>query len=156
MYVYDKLFARTEGPVAPAAVSKIDRLYTFRSAFETGWHNPVWGVGMSNFSRHYDHYLPPVTDSAMHVFMMKKDAKVIPNNIYVEVFTEAGTPAFLLFILFLAALLIYSRCDRTRVLRAGMFCMLLCFFAYPSFIMIYLWSFMALPVAHYITYKRNA
>lgn len=156
-YVTDKLFASTDtrGPVAASAVSKIDRLYTFRSAYAAGWNNPIWGVGMSNFSRHYDRYLPPVSDSSMHVFMQKKDAKVIPNNIYVEVFTEAGIPAFLLYLALLASLLYYARTDRSRSLTAGLFCMLLCFLAYPSFIMIYLWSFMALPVADYITSKSK-
>ena len=156
-YVADKLFASTDtkGPVAASAVSKIDRLYTFRSAYATGWNNPIWGVGMSNFSRHYERYLPIVTDSSMHAFMQKKDAKVIPNNIYVEVFTEAGIPAFLLYVTLLISLLYYARTDSSRSLMAGLFCMLLCFLAYPSFIMIYLWSFMALPIADFIIYKSK-
>lgn len=153
MYVHDKLFARTDRITTEAGLSKLDRLYTFESAYNTALANPVLGVGLSNFSRHYDKYLPATNDAGIRNFMMKKNSKVIPNNIYVELWAENGIVALLVFLAFLGLLLLYAREDRSKALLGGLVCMMLCFFAYPTFTMIYLWAFMAAPVAGYISHK---
>jgi len=59
------------------------------------------------------------------------------------------------FALFLGILLYYARKDPSRALFPALICMMLCFIANPSFIMIYIWAFMGLPVADYIQHKKQ-
>ena len=87
--------------------------------------------------------------------MLRPGSKVIPNNIYLELWSESGGTTLILFLALFCILLYYSRHDATNTLFAALLCMLLCFVAYPSFIMIYLWAFMALPVADHILRITN-
>jgi hypothetical protein len=146
-----KIFSSTTEINSEAAYSKADRFMLIKTAYIMGMDHPALGVGLSNYGRHYDHYfnsLPMRQD--MRVAFARKNAKPIPNNIYLEVWAESGLFALILFCSFLICLLFYTRSDKTRVLLPVLLVMLFCFNAYPSFIMIYLWAFMALPVAGYI------
>jgi len=88
-------------------------------------------------------------DPAFAKTLVRPNSRVIPNNIYLEIWAESGGIALFLFLLLLGLLLYYCRADSTKAIFPGLVCMILCFNAYPSFIMIYLWCFMALPVANY-------
>lgn len=150
-YIYDKIFANTTKVTDISAYSKTDRLLSIQVASHMGWSNPVWGVGLANYSRHFDHYMDPGSlDREFVTYFSRPGIRVIPNNIYLELWSESGGMALVLFLLLQGVLLWYSRFDRSRALFPALLCMMLCFIAYPSFIMIYLWAFMALPVAEYV------
>jgi O-antigen ligase len=154
--IHDKIFGSSNRITNEATYSKVDRLISIRTAYRTGLANPVLGVGLSNYSRHYDRFYlrDNLSENDYKTFRRPND-KTIPNNIYLEVFAESGLPALLAFLLFLALLIYYAGFGQQRALVPGMLCLLLCFVAYPSFIMIYLWSFMALPVAHFVQHVKN-
>lgn len=155
-YVYDKLFADTKKVERVSAYSKADRLFSIRDAQAMGTANPLLGVGLANYSRHYDRYMNSSGfDPAFVKTLTRTGVRVIPNNIYLEVWAESGGIALALFLLLLGMLLIYSLSDKTRALFPAMVCLLMCFIAYPSFIMIYLWSFMALIAADHIRRKQK-
>jgi len=149
-YVYEKLFAKTEKVDKISAYSKADRLFSIKDAYGMGLGNPVLGVGLANYARHYDHYMDNSNfDRAFVKKLIRKDFRVIPNNVFAEVWAESGGIALLLFLLLLCLLLYYASSDPTKAILPGLVAMILCFNAYPSFIMIYFWCFMALPVADY-------
>jgi hypothetical protein len=150
-YVYKKLVAKTEKIDDATAISKADRLFGIKDAYGMGIGNPVLGVGLANYSRHYDRYMDKKGFDPVFVQKLyRKNSRVIPNNIYLEIWAECGGIALLLFVVLLGMLLYYSRWDTTKAILPGIVCMILCFNAYPSFIMIYLWCFMALPVADHL------
>jgi O-antigen ligase len=155
-YVYSKIFANTSKVSDPLAYSKADRLIGIQDAYRMALANPVSGVGLANYSRHYEQYMYVGTiDPEFAKKMLRRGEKVIPNNIYLEVWAESGGLTLLLFLALLGLLLYYSRFDSTKTLFPALLCMLLCFTAYPSFIMLYLWAFLALPAADYILLKKN-
>jgi len=155
-YVYKKIFANTSKISDPMAFSKADRVFNIEDAYRMGWGNPVWGVGLSNYARHYDRYSNTAGyEPGFIKEMLRAGSKVIPNNIYLELWSESGGTTLILFLALFCILLYYSRQDATNTLFAALLCMLLCFVAYPSFIMIYLWAFMALPVADHILRITN-
>jgi O-antigen ligase len=150
-----KLFSSSSHVTTPESYSKVDRVFSIMTAYRMGLANPVLGVGLANYSRHYDHYaergqLSPDT----YKDLLRPNTRVIPNNIYIEIWAECGIAGLALFAAFLCVLLYYARGEPTNTLFPALLCMAICFIAYPSFIMIYLWSFMALPVAEYIRRKR--
>ncbi len=153
-YIHEKIFGRSDQITSEATYSKVDRLNSIKVAFRTAVNNPVLGVGPSNFGRHYDqYYIKGNLTDADYQSLLRKNEKVIPNNVYLEVWAEYGSIGFFILILFLLHLLHYAH--YSKELFPGMLCMLICYIAYPSFIMIYLWAFMALPVANYIKVKRG-
>ncbi|MBN8854814.1 MAG: hypothetical protein BGO55_20075 [Sphingobacteriales bacterium 50-39] len=150
-HVYNKLFSNADKADDPQAYSKADRIFSIKDAYNMGVGNPVWGVGLANYSRHYDRYQSRGNlDERLYVNFQRINDKVIPNNIYLELWSETGAISLLIFVLFLAILLSYARKDSSRALFPALICMMICFMAYPSFIMIYLWAFMALPVADHV------
>lgn len=156
VYIHDKLFADTKKVEHVSAYSKTDRLFSIRDAWNMGAANPLLGVGLANYARHYDHYMDASGFDPVFVkTLIRKGDRVIPNNIYMEVWAESGGIALALFLLLLGLLLIYSLHDSTKALFPAMVCMLICFIAYPSFIMIYLWSFMGLIAAGYILNRHH-
>jgi len=155
-YVYNKLFSDASKATNSQAYSKADRVFSIRTAYNMGKGNPVWGVGLSNYSRHFDRYQTRGNlDEELYISFLRKNEKVIPNNIYLELWAETGGIALLLFVLFLGILLYYAGKDPSRALFPALICMMLCFIANPSFIMIYIWAFMGLPVADYIQHKKQ-
>ena len=155
-YVYDKVFANTEKITDNSSYSKADRIFSIRDAFMMGVANPILGVGLANYALHYNNYMDRGNLDANFVkILSRENIRVIPNNIYMEIWSESGAIALILFLILMTLLLFYARSDHRRALFPAMLCMVLCFNAYPSFIMIYLWSFMALPVAEYIRRSRE-
>jgi len=154
-YVYNKLFSDPQNVSTESGYSKADRLFSIRDAWHMGAANPLLGVGLANYARHYDQYMDTDGfDPAIVGLLIRKGSRVIPNNIYLEVWAESGAIAFCLFLLLLGLLLVYSLSDRSKALFPAILCLLICFTAYPSFIMIYLWSFMGLTAAEHIRTKQ--
>ncbi|TKC00460.1 O-antigen ligase family protein [Pedobacter cryophilus] len=129
---YNKLFATEESLENPNDIySRVDRLNTSYSALIIFYHNPVLGVGLANFGRHFRHYNPlPELDLG---------GKAIPNDIYVEILSECGIFAFFIFLLFLNQ--IFKKSKISLVLSSGCFVSLLYFFAFPTFSMLFIWVF---------------
>lgn len=138
--------------------SKVDRALTARIAYFQGINNPVFGVGPYNYGFHYDQY----NDSKEFIldhsvwslkFFRRDNLRAIPNNVYLEVFSEYGIVGFLLFILFIVKILIISFKNKNDIITGGIIAMLISFNAFPSFIMLFIWVFFAIPVA--INYKNK-
>lgn len=155
-YIHEKIFGSADKVTTAGDYSKVDRVFSTRAAFRMGTTYPVFGVGLANYARHFDYYVQRgnMPEHDYNTFL-RKGEKVIPNNIYVEVMAESGVIALALFFAFLLLLLYYSRSDPSQALTPAVLSMMICFIAYPSFIMIYLWAFMAIPVADYIARKRQ-
>jgi len=155
-YVYNKLFASTEHINDVSAYSKTDRLYSIHDAWRMGASNPLLGVGLANYARHYDHFADQAGFDPTFVRILSRTGqRVIPNNIYLEIWAECGAIALCIFLFLLGLLVVYSLSDRSKALFPAMVCLLICFIAYPSFIMIYLWSFMGLIAADRIATKKH-
>lgn len=149
MFVVEKLVGskqehRPGNKVGEASFSRMDRLKSIEVAGRIGRNNPVWGVGLSNYSRHYGEYFDKkgLTEKVYRE-MVRDGKKVIPNNMYMELFAEAGIPGLLLFLSFLLYLLWMAIRSGNKYLSVGMFAVLICGNAWPSFIMIFLWAFFA-------------
>jgi len=91
-YVYKKLFAKTEKvDDFVTAYSKADRLFSIKDAYGMGLANPVLGVGLANYARHYNHYIDKTNiDPAFAKTLVRPNSRVIPNNIYLEIWAESG------------------------------------------------------------------
>lgn len=113
--------------------SKRDRLNTTSIAFRIGMHNPVFGVGISNFARHYDAYN---TDPRF-----VNTGKSIANNVYLELFSEIGIPGLATFLFLLFLLYRKTRFDSTGSIRPGFLATTVYFIAFPTFSILYVWVF---------------
>lgn len=117
------------------AVSREERKSAIINGIKIAIDNPVLGVGISNYAKHYNYY-----NGTRRVFHKNKDIKVIPNNIYVEIASELGLVAFLLFIIFLYK--IYRHINNS-ILMGGFWACCLYFNAIPSYTIIVIWFFFA-------------
>lgn len=114
-------------------ISKKERINFIITGVNILISNPILGVGISNYTKHYNRYNNDNT-------VLDNDIKIIPNNIYVEIASETGLIAFLLFIVFLYK--IYSNI-KNNVLRGGFLGCCLYFNALPSYTIIVIWFFFA-------------
>ena len=117
------------------AVSREERKSAIINGIKMAIDNPVLGVGISNYAKHYNYY-----NGTRRVFHKNKDIKVIPNNIYVEIASELGLVAFLLFVIFLYK--IYRHINNS-ILMGGFWACCLYFNAIPSYTIIVIWFFFA-------------
>lgn len=116
--------------------SRLDRLNSAFTGINMFSSNPFFGVGISNYSQHYDHFLYDSRFKALN-------AKTIPNNIYVEISCESGIAAILFLILFIISL--YTKSGKKySTLRLGLTVILLYFVAFPTFTVLFLWVFYGL------------
>lgn len=114
------------------AYSKFDRLELTETGTAMALSNTFWGVGPSNFSLHYNHF----TKDQNRI----TETKRIVNNVYLEIFSETGVFALLLFVLFLA--LLYRNVKALK-LKVG-FCIFLIYLTvYPTFTLLFLWFYFA-------------
>lgn len=150
-YVYKKLFTPIEN-LTPSNLSKVDRYLTGEIAYKQGINNPYVGVGPNNFSLHYDYYndfeniISNNTEWSLEYFK-RYGKKAIPNNVYLEVWAEYGIPGFLLFVFFLAYTFWTAIRLNNLALIGGLLAMFLSLNAFPSFIMLFIWVYMAIPYA---------
>lgn len=152
-YVYKKI-TTPSSILTTYNFSKVDRLLTSRIAFNLGVDNPILGVGPYNFGLHYDQYndiankVENLEKSQFAITYFKREnIRAIPNNIYLEVWSEYGVIGFFLYLFFLIKLLYKSYKLKEPSIFAGFVALLISFIAFPSFIMVFLWSFLAIPYA---------
>ena len=136
LILIQKLTAETEN-INNNSYSKADRENSVKVSLKETINNPLLGVGLGNYGLHYDRY-------NAHTFFTYENFRPIPNNIYMEVLSETGICGFLLFITFLVLLFRISKYDSTKILRTGLFSLYLCFFAFPTFTVIFIWVFFGL------------
>ncbi|MFH6997902.1 O-antigen ligase family protein [Flavobacterium sp. FlaQc-57] len=150
-YVYEKLFDSTK-TLTQNNFSKVDRVITGKVAFYSGIENPFFGVGPANYGLHYDYYnkykkIVVNRNEYFDRFAQRKNERAIPNNVYLEVLSEYGVITLALFILFLFLVLTKAYYLKEDAIVGGIFSIIISFNAFPSFIMLFIWVFLALPFA---------
>ncbi|MCF7566775.1 O-antigen ligase family protein [Sabulilitoribacter arenilitoris] len=138
--------------------SKVDRYLTGRIAFKQGIDNPLIGVGPYNYALHYDYYndykkVVKNPSEWFDDFIIRKNKRGITNNVYLEVWSEYGIVGFFLFIVFLGKTLILAFKNKNDIITGGIIAILISFNAFPSFIMLFIWVFLAIPYA--INYQKR-
>jgi O-antigen ligase len=156
-YVMKKLFQPVSS-VTEGNFSKVDRYLTGRNAFKQGVDNPFVGVGPYNYALHYDYhndYRNVINQPSewFQNYILRKNRRAITNNVYLEVWAEYGIIGFIIFMLFLAKTLFISFKNKDDLITGGLLAMYLSFNAFPSFIMLFLWVFLAIPYA--INYQKS-
>lgn len=151
LYIYGKLFDSAK-TLTNGNFSKVDRIITGQVAIDSGLDNPFLGVGPANYALHYDHYnyYKKIVFNRNEYFdhlAQRKNIRSIPNNVYLEVLSEYGIIAFVLFIVFLVSILIKSYNLKQDALTGGMLALILSLNAFPSFIMLFIWVFISIPFA---------
>ncbi|WP_086476182.1 O-antigen ligase family protein [Arenibacter amylolyticus] len=150
-YVHAKLFTPLS-TLTKSNMSKVDRYLTGDIAFHAGLNNPIWGVGPYNYGLHYDQYNNIYSTVKNHSdwsrqYFKRTNLRAIPNNVYLEVWAEYGIIGFLFFIMFLAMTLWTALKIKNNILTGGLLAMYLSLNAFPSFIMLFLWVYLAIPYA---------
>lgn len=151
LYIYGKIFDSTK-TLTTGNFSKVDRIITGQVAVDSGLDNPFFGVGPANYGLHYDyynHYKKIVINRNDYFDQLarRKNVRSIPNNVYLEVLSEYGVIAFVLFIVFLASILFKSYNLKEDALTGGILALMVSLNAFPSFIMLFLWVFISIPFA---------
>jgi O-antigen ligase len=149
--IYGKLFDSVK-TVTNKNYSKIERTVTASAAYYMGFSNPFLGVGPSNYGVHYDHFnyfkkIVRQRDYYLDKRMLRKNERAIPNNVYLEVWSEYGVLGFIVFIIFLFSILIISFKLKEDSITAGIISLIISLNAFPSFIMLFLWVFISIPFA---------
>ncbi|MES2397294.1 MAG: O-antigen ligase family protein, partial [Bacteroidota bacterium] len=126
-----------------AAQLEADRLDLIKVAFLIGANNPILGVGISNYALHYKQY--------GYDKRFKRDFKVIPNNVYAEIFSETGVIGLFLFFYFLFLLLQQTSSDKTNVLKYGLIVSMVYLLAFPTYTVLFIWVFFGLITSQYKT-----
>lgn len=156
-YVYQKLFTPIS-TLTPSNLSKVDRYLTSNIAYELGLNNPVLGVGPNNYGLHYDRYNTIGNIVNNHTewsikYFKRENRKAIPNNVYLEVWAEYGMIGFVFFLAFLCITLWISIKQKNLIITGGLLAMYLSLNAFPSFIMLFLWVYLAIPYA--VLYQKK-
>ncbi|WP_435624052.1 O-antigen ligase family protein [Flagellimonas sp.] len=158
-YIEQKLFTPVS-VLTTSNFSKVDRYLTANIAFKAGIDNPIFGVGPYNYGLHYDHYnnIDEIVENQSEysiTFFERQGKRAIPNNIYLEVWSEYGVLGFLFFIMFLINTLYISYKNKNLIITAGLVAMYVSFIAFPSFIMLFIWVYLAVPYALHFKDKKD-
>lgn len=115
------------------AFSRVERLRAATGAWEIFQDNPLTGVGIAQFGYNIQHYQPSRV-------MLKQ----IPNVVYLEFLSEDGLIVFSIFLY--SMWMIYQRARKPGelYLRFGVLSLMICFVAFPTISVMYLWAFFAL------------
>lgn len=143
LFVTSKFIGSTEKISNNSEYSKADRLDLMKVALLIGANNPILGVGISNYALHYKQY---GSDKRF-----KRDFKVIPNNVYAEIFSETGVIGLFLFLYFLFLLLQQASSDKTNVLKYGLIVSMVYLLAFPTYTVLFIWFFFGLITSQYKT-----
>lgn len=148
-FIYSKL-VEPSTKISPRNISKVDRVMMGRIAFKMGVDNPFFGVGPYNYGLHYDKYNDFRTyitnnNSWTIGYFSRKNKRAIANNVYFEVWAEYGILGFTLFVFMLMLTLIKAIKTKNDVITAGIISLLVSLNAFPSFIMLFIWVFLAIP-----------
>jgi len=157
-YIEQKLFTPVN-TITPSNFSKVDRFLTASIAFKAGINNPIVGVGPYNYGLHYDEYnnIDEIVDKQSEFtrqFFKRMKKRAIPNNVYLEVWAEYGILGFFLFSAFLLQTLFISIRNRNLIITAGLIAMYLSLNAFPSFIMLFLWVYLAIPYSIHFSRRQ--
>ncbi len=133
----DKVVA---GKKSNASFSKMDRLNSVKVSKDITLDNPLLGIGLSNYALHYDHYNTLATSPYTN-------KKPIPNNVFMEMLCETGIIGASIFFMFIIALYRMTSKDTSRVLRYGLIALLICFNAFPTFSVLFIWVFIGLIIS---------
>jgi O-antigen ligase len=144
--IYDKLTSPSG-----SAADRFDQLVTGLRMFID---NPMIGVGHDNYGYYYRYY------QYTSMFDMFHQGKMIANNVYVELLAETGIVGLILFMsVFIYMFYRFSKEADVEFfgLKYGVYCIVFVFIAYPSFIVMFIWAFLAYVVAQYsVLQKRKA
>jgi len=154
-YFQTYVFAKINTPsniLTKWSFSKVDRTITARIGYFQGVNNLFFGVGPFNYGLHYDEYNDFKTfilnnNDWSFSFFSKENKRSIANNVYIEVFAEYGLFGFFIFIIFLIKILRLSIKNKNDLITGGIIAILISFNAFPSFIMLFVWVFLAIPAA---------
>lgn len=117
--------------------SKLERLNLISIAFDIGKDNPVWGVGISYYGAHLKHYNKSKIYNTGNFYY-------IPNNIYMELFSELGIISIILFLSFLGFIIRKTLLNKNPLLFSGVILLIFYFFAFPTFSVLFIWAFFGL------------
>lgn len=133
--VVNKIFASEDEVDNPNdVVSRLDRLNTTQIGLNIFLDNPLLGVGTANYGLHFEHYnlLPKFGEG---------DYKRIPNNVYIEVLSESGLIAFVLFLGLVVIIIKQSINTRSTSLIVGTVIGFIYLVAFPTYTMLYIWFY---------------
>ncbi|WP_147406401.1 O-antigen ligase family protein [Maribacter vaceletii] len=158
-YVHDKLFTPLNS-LTTSNLSKVDRYLTGNIAYEAGIDNPFFGVGPYNYGLHYDEYNTILNIVDNHSkwsinFFNRDNIRAIPNNVYLEIWAEYGIIGFVLFLSFLIITLRTALKLKNIIITGGLLAMYISLNAFPSFIMLFLWVYLAIPYGLAIRQNRD-
>ncbi|WP_194768195.1 O-antigen ligase family protein [Tamlana sp. I1] len=150
-YVEKKIFQPVSN-LTTSNFSKVDRYITGRIAYKEGLDNPLLGVGPYNYALHYDHYndykkVVKNPSKWFDNFIARNNVRGITNNVYLEVWSEYGIVGFIIFLFFLVKTVIIAFKNKDDYITGGIIATLISFNAFPSFIMLFIWVFFAIPYA---------
>jgi hypothetical protein len=126
--------------VGTEAVSRLNRIDFAVEGLRMFREHPVAGVGLSQYGYNYNSFQYFVNSSEADLH------KLIPNNVYVELLSELGLVATVVFLLFMAMLFRRTRGPELAPLRWGLLALLLVWNAFPTYTLISIWAFFALIV----------
>lgn len=125
-----------------ANYSRDDRTNSILAGISLFLDNPIIGVGLGNYSRHYSKYYI----SNKYKFHLGSDYKYIVNNVFVEILCEGGILSFVFFALFYFQIILIAYRNSQYEFIIGLLIALLYQLAFPTFTMMYLWVFYACSV----------
>lgn len=126
--------------VGTEAVSRLNRIDFAVEGLRMFREHPIVGVGLSQYGYNYNsfQYLVNSSEADLH--------KLIPNNVYVELLSELGLVATVVFLIFLVMLFRRTRGSQLAPLRWGLLALLFVWNAFPTYTLINNWAFFALIV----------
>jgi hypothetical protein len=147
--ILDKISNESYYITSTGQISKIDRSNQADIAYRLGADNLYFGVGPGNYKFHYDKYNEVfgkyfMSDENIKTFAYYKTA-TIPNNVYLEVFSELGIFAFVAFLAIIFFFLLKSFQAKQSALFAGAIAVIIYFNSYPTLSLLFIWTFLAIP-----------
>lgn len=124
--------------VGTEAVSRLNRIDFILEGLRMFREQPIVGVGLSQYGYNYNSFQYFVNSSEADLH------KLIPNNVYVELLSELGIVATVVFLIFLAMLFRRTGGSQLAPLRWGLIALLLVWNAFPTYTLINIWAFFAL------------
>jgi O-antigen ligase len=134
---------------SPLGLSREERSTQSLTGLKMFAHNPILGVGISQYGFYYNQFKEDGD------IIRNSSNKKIANNVYVELLAETGIVGFIIFAVFVLRVIAASLNPELVHLRSGLFITLLCFLAFPSFSVLYVWVFFALILSNHIKNDSN-
>jgi probable O-glycosylation ligase (exosortase A-associated) len=97
--------------------SAASRLVAWKVAFLMIKSNPIWGVGLGNFQYNYMTYAPDTLKG--YLYATGRTGGHVAHNSYLQIWAEAGSLAFIVFLILIAITLYKIRTLRKQNRRSG-------------------------------------